>query len=150
MADIRDRFRLPEPKKGAKLLRAKSAGATVTAPPKSNREIKGNPGEIKRVEPSAGTSTALQAEEALAGENQGVSPEDMLTDQMQQDAAPALQTILTRMEAMIQAATSLEELRAMISEGFDGIATEQLSQALAAGFLTAHLAGRADLAEDSA
>jgi phage gp29-like protein len=148
-ATIQKRFGLPDVTKGAKLLQPQRAGAMVTAPPASNSKIKGNPGEIKRVKPFAGTSTALQAEGALAGENQGVSPEDMLTDQMQQDAAPALQAMLSRMEAMIQAATSLEELRAMISEGFDGIATDQLSQALAAGFLTAHLAGRADLAEDS-
>lgn len=100
------------------------------------------------LEASADTSTALNAEGLSTAKKQGVSPEDVLTDQMEVDAKPHIDAVLGRLEAMIAAATSFDELRAMISEAFADIPVDDLARALAAGLAVAQIGGRADAAED--
>lgn len=148
MTDMRERFGLPEPKAGAKMLRPQGAGAVPTDPTDPNSKIKRVLGEIKRVEADPAPTTAPQAEGPLAGKKQGVSAEDALTDQLTLEAAPAMAVMLAQVEDMFAAATSLEELRAMLVEGFKGLPSAALADILAKAFLVANIGGRADVVED--
>lgn len=148
-ATMLQRFGLPEPKAGAKLLRPQSAGAPVTDLMGAKSEIKRETGVIKRVEADPAPTTALQAEGPPAGEKPGVSPEDLLTDQLEAEAAPAMAAMLARIEDMFAAAGSLEELRAMLTEGFKDLPGDAMAEVLANAFMVANLAGRADVTEDA-
>lgn len=148
-ATILTRFGLPEPKAGAKLLRPQAPGATVTDPTDPNSKIKRVSDVFKRVEPVSAPSPALQAEGALAGKKLGGSAEDILTDQMAIEAAPAMDAMTDRIKAMFQSATSFDELRAMLTEGFDQVPQAALAKVLASGFMAANLAERVDIEEES-
>ncbi|MES2435068.1 MAG: DUF935 domain-containing protein [Pseudomonadota bacterium] len=148
-ATILSRFGLPEPKPGAKLLRPEGAGATPTDPNDPNSKIKRVLDVFKRVEPHSAPTPALQAEGALAGKKQGCSAEELLTDQMALEAGPAVDAMTDRIKAMFQSATSFDELRAMLTEGFDQVPQAALAKVLAEGFMAANLAGRIDVEEES-
>lgn len=148
-ATILSRFGLPEPKKGAKLLHPQSAGATPTDPNDPNSKVKRVSDVFKRVEPVSAPTPALQAEGALAGKKQGGSAEDLLTDQMALEASPALDAMTDRIKTMFQSATSFDELRAMLAEGFDQVPQAALAKVLTEGFMAANLAGRIDVEEES-
>ena len=57
--------------------------------------------------------------------------------------------MLARVEDMFDAAESLEELRAMLTEGFNNLPTDGMAKVLAQAFLLANMAGRADAVEDA-
>ena len=63
-------------------------------------------------------------------------------------AGPALDAVTDRIKAMFQSATSFDELRAMLSEGFDQVPQAALAKVLADGFIAANLAGRIDVEEE--
>lgn len=148
-ATILTRFGLPEPKAGAKLLRPQAPGAAPTDPTDPNSKIKRVSDVFKRVEPISVSTTALQAEGALAGKKQGGSAEDVLTDRMQVEAAPAIEGMMAKIEAMMEAAGSLQELQQMLSEGFADIDTTDLAEVLSRGLLAANAGGRVAVLEDS-
>jgi len=141
-ATMLQRFGLPEPRKGAKMLRPALAGALPTDTPGPDREIKRVSGEIKRGDALPGTSAALNAQGPSAGKNQGSDPVDHLTARLAIEAAPAMAMMLGRIEAMLAAAGSLEEFRAMLLAGFPDLDGSGLAATLAAGMLAAHGAGR--------
>jgi phage gp29-like protein len=141
-ADLRKRFSLAEPKDGAKLMRPSGAGAALTDPNDPNSNIKRNPGVFKRVEPQTGALTQMQAEDALAGKKPGVSPEAALTDRMMAETAAPMGVIMAKVEAMVGAATSFDELRQMLAEGFPDIDVTGLADVLGLGLLAAHAGGR--------
>lgn len=140
--EILSRFGLPEPKKGAKLLRpaSKVDPATVGEPPKS--VFKRESGVFKRGEADPTPTPALQEEGPSPVKNQGGSPVDRLTDRMDVEGSPAIEAILTQIETMLEAASSLEELRAMLLEAFPDVASDELANAVAQGLLAGNLAGR--------
>lgn len=140
--DIRSRFGLAEPKLGAKLLRPSGAAADPGEAPGQTSKIKRFSGVFKRGEALPGTETAAQAEGASTGKKTGGSALDRLTDRMEIEAAPAIDAMLARIEAMLEAASSLEELRAMITEGFPDIQSDDLAGVLAQGLLAGNLGGR--------
>lgn len=140
--EILSRFGLPEAKAGAKLLRPASAAAGASPPAAPNSVFKQESGVFKRGDAVSGTQTAPQTEGASTAKKSGGSAVDVLTDRMEMEAAPAVDAILAQIEAMIGAASSLDELRAMIREGFPDIDSEDLAEALAQGLLAANLAGR--------
>lgn len=140
--EIRSRFSLPEPKSGAKLLRPASAAAPVTPEDPAKSKFKHERAVFKRGETVSGTQTAAQAEGASTAKKSGGSAVDRLTDRMEAEATPAVDAILDQIEAMIGAASSLDELRAMILEGFPEIESGELAEVLAQGLLAGNLAGR--------
>ena len=79
----------------------------------------------------------------------GAAPAEQIADRMQQAADPAMREMLEQIESMMEAATSLEELREMMLAGFPDISSEKVSAALAMGMLAAHMGGRA-MVEDGA
>jgi phage gp29-like protein len=149
MSDMRERFGLPEPKTGAKILRPQGAGASLPDQPPPNWEIKRNPDVFKRVEAVPAPTTALQAEDPVAGKKLGVSAEDVLTDRMMLEAAGPFDALLVKIEAMMAAASTLDELRAMLLEGFPGLDATELAGVLAMGLLAANTGGRVAVETES-
>lgn len=143
---IRDRFKLPEPAKGAALMRPAGREA-VPAP--GTAPLKGVGSEIKGGEAPDRGDAALQAEGAPAAKFPGVSHLDLLTDRMAGEAQPEVARMLGRIEAMVAAAGSLEELRAMLLEAFPTVDAAGLANRLAIGMTAARLAGAAAV-EDGA
>lgn len=140
--EILSRFGLPEAKAGAKLLRPASAAAPATPGEPPNSFFKRESGVFKRGKTDPASTTALQEEGPSTAKKSGGSPVDRLTDRMETEAAPAIEAMLTRIEAMVSAATSFEELRAMLIEGFPEVDAEDLAEVLAMGLLAGNLGGR--------
>ena len=141
-ADLLKRFGMPEPKDGAKLMRPHRPSAALSDPNDANSNFKRNPEVFKRVEPQTGALAHLQAEGALAGKKPGVSPETALTDRMMAETAAPMGAIMAKVEAMVGAATTFEELRQMLAEGFPDIDVNGLADVLGMGLLAAHAGGR--------
>lgn len=124
-----------------------TAPGTVPVPP--DRGIKRNPGVFKRVEPVPGMVTQLNASEAPAGENPGGSEIDPLTDRLAAEAAPAMEAMLVRIEAMMDAAGSLAELREMILAAYPDLDVTDLAEVMAQAMMAGHAGGRAMADADS-
>lgn len=148
--DLRQRFGLPEPKPGAKLLRAQGAAAPLGAGLDQTSPIKRFSGEIKQVEPIGPTSTAPQAEGPPAANFGAEADLDALTGQLAKEAAPAVGAMLTKVEAMLAAAGSLEEFRQMLLEGFDDVDSSALAKVVGLAMTGANLAGRVAIEEEGA
>ncbi len=144
-ADMRERFGLPEPKAGAKILRPQATAAPSPDPALSNPGIKRKPGEIKRVEADPASTVALQAEGPSTAKKPGVSAEDALTDRMMVETAAPMEALLARVEAMVGAAKDFGELRQMLLEGFPNLDIGDLAAVLADGFAAANAGGRVAL-----
>lgn len=163
-AEIRDRFGLAEPKPGAKLL---SRQAAPQAPeqgqsgPSAAAEGEGQPlassikrisGEIKRGKAAPGVVAAPQAEGPLAGLLSRPGEEDpaeVIAGRLEVEASPAMADMLGQIEAMLQAAGSFEEFRAMLLAGFPKLNPDALVAVMAKGMLLAHVQGRVDLEAQS-
>lgn len=147
--EILSRFGLPEAKPGAKLLRPASSAAPETPADPSKSFFKHESGVFKRGEAVSGATEAAQAEGASPAKKTGGSPVDRLTARLEDEAAPAMEAMLARIEAMVEAATSFDELRQMILEGFPDIESDDLVEVLAQGLLAGNLAGRVTAGVDS-
>lgn len=159
--DVRSKFNLPEPKPGAPLMRAQGgaeppvsgansppdAGATVAPPP--DREIERHSGVFERGEALPGVLDAPQAEGPSTARKSAPSPDELLADRMMAEAAGATEAMLDRIEAMVAAASSLDELRAMLLEGFPDVPTDELAAVLGLGLVAAHAGGRIAAAEEA-
>lgn len=151
MADLRTRFGLPEPKPGAALMRPATpktaptdpSGDPGAVPPDATSKIKRDSGEIKRGNGVGGSGTAPQSEGASAAKSGAPGAVDLLTARLALEASPAMEAMLGRIEAMIDAAGSLEELAVMVREGFPDVDDRALAGILAQAFVAAHLGGRA-------
>ena len=144
-SEIRDRFGLAEPKPGAKLLRAANAGAPLGDPKAPASEIKRVSGEIKRGQGVSDRTTAPQAEGPLAGLPAAPvesDPAGALADRLAIEAEPAVGSMMDQIEAMLSAAGSMEEFRAMLLAGFPKISTAALVEVLARAMVTADAVGR--------
>lgn len=141
--EMRDKFGLSDPKPGAKLLRPTGGAAPGTAPTPPVSEFKRVSGEFKRVEPVPGTETALNAEGPSTARKTASSEIDPLVDELAEKAAPTIEAMLTRIEAMMEAAGSLEELRAMLLEAYPEIDVKDLAGVLAEAMMAGHAGGRA-------
>jgi phage gp29-like protein len=163
--DVRSKFNLPEPKAGARLMTANrpapappeppvSPGVTPpdapdTEPDGADREIKRNPGEIKRGQPLSGISASLQAEGPSTARKSAPSPDEVLADRMMIEAEGATEAMLARIEAMVAAATSLDELKAMFLAGFPDLPGDELAAVLGLGLTAANAGGRIAAAEEA-
>ena len=148
-ATVLSRFGLPEPKKGAKLLQPQRASAAPSEPNDPSSEIKRKPGEIKRVEPVSAPRAALHAEGLSAAKKQGGSVEDAFTESMAREAAAPMDALMSKIERMMEAASSLDELRQMFVEGFPDLNVADFTQVLAMGLVAANLAGRVAVEEEA-
>jgi phage gp29-like protein len=149
---VRDRFGMPEPASGARLMRPMGKIEAAAAPGGEgltpNVKIKRVPDEFKRVEAVSGTEAAAQAEQASTGDFLGGVAEAALSDRLEIEARPELAQLLGQIEAMIDAASSLDELREFLSAGVANIDSDGLRGVLAAALISGHAAGRVTALQD--
>lgn len=160
--EIRDKFGLSAPKAGAKLMRGSGAGsgasvgptvppdAGTTAPVDPNSKFKGNPGEFKRGEAPAGVIAPQSAQGPSTALKSAPSPDDVLAARMQAEAAPAMEAMLGQIEAMVEKAETLEELKAMLLAAYPDLDAGHLRQVLALGLMAADLGGRGAVTAEAA
>jgi phage gp29-like protein len=106
-------------------------------------------GVFKRGEALAGPVTALSATGPLAATPRSRAPEAVLGDRMAREAAPAMEAMIARIEAMVEAAGSLQELRAMFATAFPDLPVEALGDVLGLGLVAAAAGGRLAVEDDS-
>lgn len=141
---IRDRFKLPEPAKGAALMRP-AGGAKP--PEAATPPLNGVSGDFKGGEAPEAGDAALNAEGASVALPRDPGHLDLLAARMTAEAQPAVLRMLEQIEAMVQSAGSLEELRAMLLEAYPALDSKALADRLAAGMTAARLAGAAAVEE---
>lgn len=73
------------------------------------------------------------------------TPVSAHTDRMATDAQPAMAAMLAHVAALVESATSLEELRDQLLGAYGGLPAQQLAAVMQAGFAAADLAGRFDV-----
>lgn len=161
-SEVRDRAGFADPEAGAEVLSAPATqnpaqmapqippAAPGAAPQPQDRSIKRVGAPVKYHLSDQGGATAAQQEWPSAAKNRGVFPPDLLTERLQSEAAPAIAGMIGQIEAMLSAAGSLEEFRAMLLEAFPKVSSSQLTAMMAAGFMAAEAAGRVALEDDSA
>lgn len=77
------------------------------------------------------------------------SPDAQIADRVAEETAPAMAEMLGQIEAMLERASSMEELKMMMLEAFPALDAGKISEALALGLLAAHMGGQA-MVEDEA
>lgn len=146
------RFRLPEPRPGAKLLSPQGAAAGPALPQEANSIFKRQPAVFKGVGAVSGTETALHAQTGSGGDFSGgaaADPVTALADRLGSAAGPVMEAMLRQIEAMIEAASSLEEFRSMLDAAFPKIDTGPLATVLEQAMTVAAATGRADVIADA-
>jgi phage gp29-like protein len=159
---VRDKFGLPEPDADEEVLQPVRGGSSgqVPAPdddpdapegdaPAPASKFKRVSGVFKRGEAPAGPVTALSATGPLAATPRSRAPEAVLGDRMAREAAPAMEAMIARIEAMVEAAGSLEELRAMFATAFPDLPVEALGDVLGLGLVAAAAGGRLAVEDES-
>lgn len=136
---IRDRLGLPDPAENAEILAAPAPAPTAPDPASILSRVSG---EFERGFPRARPETALHAEAPSAPRSEPLAPEALLAAEMARQGQPEMDRMLTRIEAMLSAAGSLEEFREMLLAGFDRIDSAGLADRLAEGLIASSLAGR--------
>lgn len=156
-SEVRDRFGFSEPKAGARILRRVSgAGMPVQTPaaapapvaPEQDAPFKRFSDVFKRGEPETRPTVALNAQQPSAANSGGVDPVDQMLVQLQQEAGPAMAGMLGQIEAMMQAAGSMEEFREMLLSGFPTINSGQLAGTLALAMISANAFGSIEVGTD--
>ena len=90
---------------------------------------------------------AEQSERASAG---NTAPHTILAETLDRAMQAEMDRLMARIEAMVEVATSPEELREALFAAFPDLASDALVDQLAEGFAVAELTGRAALEDDSA
>ncbi len=122
-----DKFGIPEPKPGEDVLTAAPAQGLA-----ANAQIN--------------AQTNAQGAEPPA---EPAHPAEIQAERLAAEGEDHVQAWLEQLARMMDAAGSLEELRAMVLEAWPELAHEPLGSLIAQGQLAAHLAGRFDLAQAS-
>jgi len=126
-SEIRDKFGLADPDEGAELLAPRAAASIV---------------------PSASTALALQAQRPAP--TPAPFPGDAVGDRITADIAPDMEQLLGEIEAMLGAAQDLDEFKTMLLAAYPKLDMGAIADKVAQGLITAHLAGRADVEDESA
>ncbi|CQR43711.1 conserved hypothetical protein [Thiomonas sp. CB3] len=128
------RLGIPAPQNGEAVLTA--APVAAPAPPT------GQAGAGRQQ--TAAATAALTAQPAAPQIDQPAPPDDA-AGQLAAQAAPAIAAWIDRIAALADQAESLEALKGLVLAAYGTLPRDQLTQALAAATLTAHLAGRYDV-----
>lgn len=112
------------------------------APGLPARPLNGVPAVFKGGAGLESTETAPQSEGPSAGNPEAVSSEAKIATRLEIEATPQVGAMVAQIEAMMGAATSLEEFREMLLAGFPDLDEGGLARVLAQGMIAAHAAGR--------
>lgn len=77
-------------------------------------------------------------------------PASQLARQLAEQGAAEIEGMEATIGAMLERAQDLGEFRAMLAQAYGDIDVSRLAEILASGLMSAHAAGRSDLAEESA
>lgn len=151
--DIRDKLNLSTPEKGDRVLR-KLIDPTPNQPdqlptPDAKPPQSKFKGGLKGMKKDSAPVAALQAETAPQPPSESFSPIAALTDQLAASGAEEMHKLLSDVEAMVEASTSLEELRENLLSAFPSLDMTELSGVMAAGILAASAGGRAMVEEEA-
>ena len=119
----------------------------VKPPEAATPPLNGVSGDFKGGEAPGAGDAALNAEGASVALPRDPGHLDLLAARMTAEAQPAVLRMLEQIEAMVQTAGSLEELRAMLQEAYPALDSKVLADRLAAGMTAARLAGAAAVEE---
>lgn len=99
--------------------------------------------------PSEETSgkEALQAATALSGPLSASTPDDDLTERLEEEAAPLIQSMLEQLEVMMQSAGSLPEVREMWLAAYPDLDASAFAEVLTDAMIAAEAGGRAEVAD---
>jgi phage gp29-like protein len=149
MSEVRDRFGLADPGPDDEILVPRAAPAPPAAPapgaPGQDGPMKAVSAEIKGGAADPGTEAPQMEDGAPGAVFGGVSPEALLADRLAVEAQPAVGEMMARIEAMVEAAQDMDELREMFLAAFPKLDASGLANALALGLLAAQGAGRAEV-----
>lgn len=154
-SEVRDKFGLSDPDPGAELLQP-ARTAPDPAGMLGDLMDRGVPLEqalqsVERLariaQPGGGERVALMR---AGGDVASPFPADAIGDRLVRDAAADMAELLGTIEAMMAAATSLDELRTMLLSAYPQLDTSPIADKLAQGMIAAHVAGRSDLEDESA
>jgi phage gp29-like protein len=148
--DLREKFGLREPPKGARILSPKAPSAPLVPPGAPGSDETGaesgfEPPFNGRPAPEAALA-ALTEEGRSAGRSGGLSDAAL---RLAQEAAPAMGEMLAQIEAMVEAASDLDELREMLRAGFPAVSSDALAAALGQAMSAAWLGGAAAVEEEA-
>jgi len=138
-SEVRDKFGLSDPDDDEEILRPPQAAAK--APPGAGDEPPASePPPPPEPEPEGGPQP--QAETPAQQE-----PAEVLAERLDLEALPAVHDMMGRIEAMLDAATDLDEFRQMLRNAWPDLDASRLVDAIAAGRVAANAAGRAMVEE---
>lgn len=147
-SEVRDRFGLSEPAKGAEILSAAAPAAPVSAPPAPGRILQRVGSSVKGVEDLPGVRGAEATTRHSTGEKTGGQVTELMAERMEVEAGPAVAGMIDQIEVMVQAAGSLEELGEMLRAAYPLVGSGALADVLARGLVAAELAGRVEAADE--
>lgn len=152
--EVRAKFGLSDPGKKDEIL---GAGAEIGAQSPTSPEAGDEKGRESAVKYPFNTreqnfrgDPALQAESPSAGHSAARTPEDDLADRLAEEADPVVADMLAQIEAMMNAADTLEEFREMLLSGYGEISSDKLARIMADAMLAAHAGGRAMVEAEAA
>jgi phage gp29-like protein len=157
MSEVRDRLGFAEPDAGAEVLKAPdkahAAGseppAVITSAPATRiSPIKRFSDEFKRGPDLSRPMVALNAEEASQGLTAPLASESVLVEQLMTETASDVEGMLETIEAVIDAAGSLEEAREMLIAAYPQLITSGIGIKLAQGLILSHALGRAEVVDE--
>lgn len=103
-------------------------------------------GDWEQAAPAAGAGAAF-AEDTEGGASH---PAEVLADRLAREGEPLVQAWLEKLVQMAEAASDMEELRAMVQAAWPELDHEAITRLLAQAQTAAHIAGGLDAAEESA
>lgn len=149
-AAILDKFNLPAPKKGDRILRPAGKSGLQTPLEDGSTPGMGSGSQFEyRLNGGLGKfrgDVAEQAEGPPAGRS---APPAEMAEVLSEGMSKAMAPMMAQIEEMMATAESLEELHEMLLGAFPTLDASPLIEALAEGLATAELAGRAALEADS-
>jgi len=150
-SEVRDKLNLAEPEAGDLILGQTAETLPNDAPDGQPKEptsiLKRFSAPFKRSDGFSGASGALQASTALSGQKIDPSPDDLLAEQVDDQAAPIIQAMIEQLEAMMDAAGSLPELREMWLAAYPDLDVSAFAEILAEAMTAAEAGGRAEVAD---
>lgn len=157
MSEVRDRLGFAEPDAGAKVLAAPKPvdpgqlpppAAPATTPPAQTRSIKRESGVFKRGQGLPGVTVALNAEQGSTALPERLAPESVLLEQLMAETSSDIEGMLETIEAVLEAAGSLEEAQEMLIAAYPQIISTGMGAKLAQGVILSWALGRAEVVDE--
>jgi phage gp29-like protein len=145
MQEMRAKYGLSDPAPDEETLHARPQTAPEPPPSNGTRSLKGVGAFFKGGKAEVRGTEALQSEGASTGLLSPPAPTEVITDRLTTEAAPGMEAMLSKIEAMLAAASSFDEFAEMLKVGLPEIDAGTLAAILADAMMAADLGGRAEV-----